>query len=98
MIPEEVFKRRHYGTPQIFTLIVTNSVLICLIVPFFATCGYPNIYFWIFVLGLTIYNIFTVRRFRDEFNKVTIIAYIIGILVDVAGILLLIHKNCNPSS
>lgn len=94
MIPEEVFKRRHYGTPQIFSLIVTNSVLICLIAPFFASCGYPNIYFWIFIGLLTIYNFYTVRRNRDEFNKVAIIAYVIGILVDAAGIILLIHKNC----
>ncbi len=97
MIPEEVFKRRHYGTPPIFQLIVVNCVLVCFVVPFFATCGSLNWLFWVFLALLGAYNGYTVYREREEFNKVTVIAYAIGAFVAIAGIFLLLHKNCSAS-
>ncbi|NCD70418.1 hypothetical protein [Mucilaginibacter agri] len=97
MVPEEVFKRRHYGTPPLFSLIIVNSVLICFIVPFFATCGTIHWLFWVFLALLSTYNFFTVRRYREELTKVMLIAYGISLVVEVAGILLFLHKTCSPT-
>lgn len=97
MIPEEVFKRRHYGTPPLFSLIITNSVLLCFITPFFATCGTIHWLFWVFLALLVTYNFFTVRRNWEEFTRIITIAYAISIVVEIAGIFLMLHKTCSAS-
>ncbi|WCT12808.1 hypothetical protein [Mucilaginibacter jinjuensis] len=97
MIPEEVFKRRHFGTPPLFSLIITNSILVCFITPFFATCGTIHWLFWVFLASLAIYNFFTIRRNWEEFTKIITIAYAISMVVEIAGIILLLHKSCSAS-
>ncbi len=83
MIPEEVFKRRrrHNNTPESILLIIANYIVVSIDISLFANKGQVNWFFWIVLGVLGIYNFFTIRRNREEFNKATIIAYLISIVV-----------------
>ena len=85
MLPEEVYKRRHYGTPQSFFLIIVNYVVLVLAMEFFATCIKINWFFWVVTGLLAVYNVFKIRREREEYDRTRIIAYVISL----AGLLLL---------
>jgi 4-hydroxybenzoate polyprenyltransferase len=85
MLPEEVFKRRHFGTPQSFFLITANYIVLALAVELFALCTQINWIFWIVMGLLALYNAYSIRREREEYDKIRIIAYIISI----AGMVLL---------
>jgi hypothetical protein len=96
IIPEEVFKRKHYGTPGYFTLMTTNFVVMTIAIQVFAACTIQW-YFWAVVAGLAAYNFYKIRRDREEYDKIRIIAYIIS----VAGMVLLffalrINAHCLP--
>ncbi|WP_448702306.1 hypothetical protein ACFGVR_08175 [Mucilaginibacter sp. AW1-3] len=85
MLPEEVYKRRHYGTPQSFFLIIVNYVVLVLAMQFFAQCTAISLYFWITMGLLAVYNFYKIRREREEYDKARIIAYV----VSLAGLILL---------
>jgi uncharacterized membrane protein len=85
MIPEEVFKRRHYGTPQSFFLITANYIVLVLAVEFFAACTKINWFFWVALGLLALYNVYSIRREREEYDKIRIIAY----LISIAGMVLM---------
>lgn len=85
MLPEEVYKRRHYGTPQSFFLIIANYVVMVLAMEFFAQCTKINPFFWITLGLLAAYNFYKIRREREEYSKPHIIAYV----VSLAGLILL---------
>ncbi len=83
MIPQEVFKRRrnHNNTPESLLLIIANFVVFSIDMTLFENRGHINWFFWVVLVLLAVYNFFTIRRNREEYNKVTIIAYIISIAV-----------------
>jgi cell division protein FtsW (lipid II flippase) len=83
MIPEEVFKRRrrHNNTPGSVMLIITNFIVVSLSISAFTDKTHVNWFFWVVLGFLGVYNFFTIRRNREEFNKVTIITYTGSILV-----------------
>lgn len=88
MLPEETFKfkrrRNHNNTPQSILLIIANFIVISLGITLCATPQHINWFFWIIVGLLAAYNVYIIRRYRDEFNKPTIIAYSISVAVLVA--------------
>ena len=85
MLPEELFKRRHFGTPESLLLIVVNYVVFAVGVEVFAMCSKINWFFWVVIAGLALYNVYTIRRNRDEYGRNTIIGY----AVSLAGLLLM---------
>ncbi|MEO6524141.1 MAG: hypothetical protein ABIN91_20820 [Mucilaginibacter sp.] len=85
MLPEEVYKRRHFGTPQSFFLITVNYVVLALAVQMFAACSHIQTFFWVVIAALAAYNVYKIRRDREEYDKIRIIAYVIS----VAGMVLL---------
>jgi FtsH-binding integral membrane protein len=80
MIPEEIFKRRHYGTPESFTLTLINVVVVAVIIQLFALCTTISVYFWVALGLLAAYNIYNIRRNRESYTKASIIGYIISIV------------------
>jgi nicotinamide riboside transporter PnuC len=92
MIPDELFKRRprHNNTPESTLLILANFIVICLATSLFTTKTHINWFFWVVVGVLAIYNFFTIRRNRDEFeNKFVQISYVVSTLVLVGLFFLL---------
>ncbi|HTD98554.1 MAG TPA: hypothetical protein VK668_04685 [Mucilaginibacter sp.] len=78
MEPHEVFKRRHYGTPESFTLITTNYIVMAVGLSITTSHHKIHWFFWVILGLLAIYNVFSLRRNWSEYNKASIIAYIIG--------------------
>jgi len=79
MLPEEVFKRRHFGTPQSFYLIAVNYVVLTLAIQMFAADKLINWFFWVTIGLLALYNAYKINRDREEYDKIRIIAYIISV-------------------
>lgn len=94
MLPEEVFKRRHRGTPESFSLIIVNTIVIALIGPGFIKCHQISTVFWAGLGLLAIYNFYTVRRNRENFDKAATIAYILSIAIFAAVIIALATRGC----
>jgi hypothetical protein len=84
MLPEEVFKRRHYGTPQSILLIITNYAVFAIAVSLFASGKTINWFFWVCIGLLAVYNYINIRKDREEYNKARIISYIISVLLLIA--------------
>jgi hypothetical protein len=77
--PPQVFKRRHFGTPESFTLITTNYIIVAVSLSIFTSHHKINWFFWVIVGLLAVYNAFSLQKNWSEYNKISIIAYIIGI-------------------
>ncbi len=96
MLPEEVFKRRHFGTPESFFLITVNYVVVALGMEFWGMCAKINWFFWVAIALLALYNFYQLRREREMYDKVRWIAYGIS----VAGLVLMFFlfrassRNC----
>lgn len=86
MVPEQVFKRRpqHNNTPETVMLIIVNYVVFSISTQLFAMCTKINAFFWIVLGCLVIYNFYIVRRNREEYSRIQIIAYVISLLGMVA--------------
>jgi hypothetical protein len=81
MQPGPVFKRRHYGTPESFTLIATNYIVVAVGLAITTNSKHQIHWFcWVIVGLLAVYNIFCLYKYREEYNKITIISYIISII------------------
>jgi len=80
MLPDDLYKRRHYGTPQSILLIITNYTVFAVFATIFAT-GTINWFFWVVIGLLALYNFFNIRKDREEYTRVRIIAYVVSILV-----------------
>src|ERR1700748_2159837 len=82
MLPEQLYKRRrnHNNTPKSLLLILANYVTVLVCASLFTNCTKITNFFWVMMVGLAVYNFFTIRRFRDEFNRVTIIAYVLSLI------------------
>ena len=83
MLPEELYKRRrnHNNTPKSLLLILANYVTVLVCMSLFTNCTKITNFFWVVIAGLAVYNFFTIRRFHDEFNRVTIVAYIVSLVL-----------------
>jgi len=82
MLPEQLYKRRrnHNNTPKSLLLILANYVIVLVSTSLFTSCNHISWFFWVVLGGLAIYNYFYIRRFHEEYNKVTIVAYIISLV------------------
>ncbi|WP_295653244.1 hypothetical protein [uncultured Mucilaginibacter sp.] len=80
MLPEEVYKRRHWGTPESFFLITANYVTVAIATDFFAMCNPISIYFWITLAVLAFYNFYQLRREREMYDKARTIGYCISLV------------------
>ena len=95
MIPEEIFKRRrnHNNTPESILLIITNYIVVAASLAFFSGQGKVSWFFWIIIAFLALYNVYTIRRNREEYsNKATTVAYIIS-LVALVVVFFLVKAN-----
>jgi uncharacterized membrane protein YfcA len=83
MIPEEIFKRRrnHNNTPESILLIIANYIVVSVGVALFTDRSHINWFFWVVLAFLALYNYYTIRRNREEYNRVTVIAYLISLVV-----------------
>ena len=88
MGPEDLFKRRHYGTPQSTLLIMANYVVFAVNLSLFASSATINIFFWIVLGVLAIYNIANIRKDREQYNRIRIIAYSISIALMITVFIL----------
>lgn len=80
MLPNNLYKRRHYGTPGSFYLMGTNYVVLAMAIQMFAACTTIGWGFWVVMGLLVLYNIYKIRRDREEYDKIRIIAYIISVV------------------
>ena len=80
MIPEEIYKRRHFGTPQSVSLIVVNYAVTIIAVQVFATCQHINWFFWVIIGLLAVYNIFQIRKNREDFDRKNMIIFGISLI------------------
>lgn len=78
MEPHEVFKRRHYGTPESFTLITTNYIVMAVGLSITTSHHKIHWFFWVIFGLLAVYNFFSLRRNWSEYDKASVIAYVIG--------------------
>jgi hypothetical protein len=79
MEPQEVFKRRHFGTPESFTLTTTNYIVVAVALAFTTSHHKIHWFFWVIFGLLVVYNFFSLRRNWTEYDRVSIIAYVIGV-------------------
>jgi Mg2+/citrate symporter len=96
MIPEEIFKRRrnHNNTPESTLLIIANFIVVSVDVTLFADKHHIYWFFWVVIGLLAVYNFFTIRRNREEFEKTAVrISYIVSIVLLVAFFFLLRLKR-----
>ena len=82
MLPENLYKRRksHNNTPPSVLLIITNCVILAVLMSLFATCDRVNNFFWVAIALLAVYNVYTVRRNHEEYNRLNIIIYVASII------------------
>jgi 4-hydroxybenzoate polyprenyltransferase len=75
-----IFKRRHFGTPETFTVIVANYIVVTLGLMIFTNSQHHiNWFFWVVLGLLAVYNAYSIYRYREEYNRVAIIAYVISL-------------------
>ncbi|MVN19997.1 hypothetical protein [Mucilaginibacter arboris] len=75
MIPEEIYKRRHFGTPESVSLIVINYIVTVISIEAFAMCTHIKWFFWVVMGLLAIYNIFQVRKNLEVFDRKNLLVY-----------------------
>jgi hypothetical protein len=94
ILPEEVYKRRrrHNNTPESILLIIANYIVIFVSLSLFTGKNQVNWFFWVIAGLLAVYNFFTVRRNREEFNRITVISYVASMVVLIAVCFLFVLK------
>lgn len=82
MLPEELYKRRksHDNTPPGVLLIITNCIVLAILIQMFTSCDRINNFFWAAIALLALYNAYTIKRNREEYNKLNTIIYIVSII------------------
>ena len=85
MLPDEVYKRRpnHNNTPESITLIIANFIVFAAATQLFVTCNKISTPFWVIVGALAVYNFFNVRKYREDYGKGQIIAYVLSLAIMV---------------
>lgn len=81
MIPEELYKRRHFGTPEAVSLIVVNYVVTVINIELFATCQHINWFFWIILGLLAVYNVYQIRQHPETFHRKNLIVHGISLVL-----------------
>ncbi|AYL97507.1 hypothetical protein [Mucilaginibacter celer] len=78
-----VFNRRHNhnNTPASVTLIITNFIVFGLATQMLTSCAGIKNFFWVVLAVLAVYNYFTIRKYREEYEKPQIIAYVLSLVV-----------------
>lgn len=89
MIPEDIYKRRHFGTPQSVSLIVTNYIVVVIAVQVFAMANPINWFFWVIIGLLAVYNFFQIRKNREDFDRKNMIVYAVSVVLLLAVFFLL---------
>lgn len=95
MLPDELYKRRHYGTPQSILLILANYVVVAVATSLFASSDNINPFFWVVIGVLAIYNFTNIRKDREQYNRIRIIAYVVSLAVLVLMFILIRLKVQN---
>lgn len=82
MLPENLYKRRksHNNTPPSVLLIFTNCIVLAVLIQMFTSCDKINNFFWAAIAVLALYNAYTIRRNREEYNKLNTIIYVASII------------------
>ncbi len=90
MLPDEVYKRRpnHNNTPESITLIIANFIVFAVATQLFAGCKIGT-FFWVIMGALAVYNFFNVRKYREDYQKPQIIAYVLSIIIMLAVFILM---------
>lgn len=85
MLPEGLYKRRrgHNNTPPSVLLILTNCIVLAILIQLFTGCTTINNFFWVLIAGLALYNVYNIRRNREEYNTLNIVVYVFSILLMV---------------
>ena len=81
MGPDDFYKRRHYGTPQSILLIMANFIVFAVAASIFASSKTISSFFWVVIGVLAIYNFINIRKDREEYSRVRVIAYIASVLL-----------------
>ncbi|MFB9842171.1 hypothetical protein [Mucilaginibacter ginsenosidivorans] len=80
MDQKPVFRRRHFGNPAVFNILVTNYVVAAFGLAIFVNSQHKLYwFFWVVMGGVAVYNVFALYKNREELDKVSVIAYIIGL-------------------
>ena len=98
MLPEELYKRRrrHNNTPESTLLIIANFVVFAVATQIFAMCDKINSFFWVILGCLALYNVYIIRRNREDYQRPHIIAYVVSLITLVLMFFLLRTRagNC----
>jgi uncharacterized membrane protein HdeD (DUF308 family) len=83
MLPDEVYKRRpnHNNTPESITLIIANFIVFAAATQLFVTCNKIGSFFWVIVGALVVYNFFSVRKYREDYGRPQVIAYVLSLVI-----------------
>ncbi|MGI4804387.1 MAG: hypothetical protein ACRYFL_06420 [Janthinobacterium lividum] len=92
LIPEEIYKRKHFGTPQSVSLIVTNYIVTIIAIQAFAMCTHISWMFWAVLGLLAVYNVFQIRKNLEVFDRKNLIVYGISLMLLLAVFFLLRMK------
>lgn len=85
LLPEDLYKRRHFGTPESLMIMVVNYVVLAVDIEWFAMCSKISWGFYAVLAVLAFYNYYTINKNRDEFTKQVTIGYI----ASLAGLVLM---------
>lgn len=88
MGPDDFYKRRHYGTPQSIILMMGNFIVFAVASSIFASEKTISSFFWVVMGILAVYNVINIRKDREEYTRIRIIAYIISVLLMVGMFIL----------
>lgn len=83
MLPDEVYKRRpnHNNTPESITLIIANFIVFAVATQLFVSATQIKTFFWVVVGALAIYNFFNIRKYREDYSKAQVIAYVLSLII-----------------
>ncbi len=76
--PPTVFKRRHFDTPASTTIITTNYVVVAGGLAICSSHHHIHWFFWVIFGLLAAFNAFSLYKNWEEYDKVSLTAYIIG--------------------
>jgi uncharacterized membrane protein HdeD (DUF308 family) len=85
MLPDEVYKRRpnHNNTPESISLIIANFIVFAVATQLFVSASKIGTFFWVVVGALAVYNFFNIRKYREDYNRPQVIAYILSLVIMV---------------
>jgi hypothetical protein len=79
ILPEEVFKRRHFNTPWSVLLIMTDYTAVFVLFSIYHHTT-PNWFFWLVIAVLVLYNFLELRKNRELITRSILIVYVLSLL------------------